>query len=384
MSEQVDSINMHRFFYALTFFCFSLAAAIPLQSLDLTLNNQCHGVLERSILRALARPSEEIDGLPAIPLSCLYPWMNTIDSLEIISESGHSIRYAAKPGETLQGDAFLVLHNGIWEVRIGSDIIIHPIKIAVNGNPFPLPHKKIEIWRTFSDSLFYKDLESAFALRGVEVQWRDIEGCSNLNPINLLGDAPAEGLPDLVFLEGSYFPQTVDVRDSDAVFSVLQAEDENLCGFDGRPEKHLALLFEHAMNLNYSELPTEQNLLLAFVSDESQSAFMTLPNAADNTAPLNSEKLIRIETPEGYADITHQSYAAVPAGVRNEELSRLLLNDIVKCLIGDASEDASLPTRLSRFRFNEAYARIGRLVFSGQMGSEEAASIIMRYITTEQ
>ncbi len=387
---------------------FIITASIPLWSLDFSLNGRNLAVMDNAALQDFAHNS-------VIPLSALYPWMQSVDSLEV--QSGINRVYWDN-----WDDALLVYQDGIWEVHTGRDIFSNPDRISVHGDRLNV--ESISIWSAINNPDFKNDLLSALAFRDVNVDWLDIT-----QPGLYLSDPPSEGLPQLILLDqlnlirlkpllssyhqvsgrvsewisnsadpgnpqGIELPMAVDAYHGEAALLFLLAENPDLFDDEGRIPDSLAEFFDWAASIRKSSLIITKLPVAALTSGTSHSA-VRLPSSMEPHSPLEAQ-FSKALPPEGSVNIIRVEYAAIPmasaaasapalAGDSSFRIiAELVLEDTVRAAIIPEMKDAvPIPVNPEIIRYFDAYERIGRLAISGQLDSREALRLINQYINDE-
>ena len=374
----------------------------------LSLNGRPVAVLTPDTLAAFADPGPP----PALPLSSLFPPMDSVDRLEVHSPSGPVQWESPSMGIERWNSAELVMNNGSWELRTGPEILQNPQIIAVEGTLTPLP--VIRIWSAVHGSPLEEHLKSLFILRGIPFTWRHVK-----RPAHLLENPPDNGPPHLILLDdldlirsllgvtsyrrlsgsssrwiargapenppGAFGePAALDARSPEAAAGFLIAENPDLFGGETPSLPRLARLLQFAANRPEGVIITEDPLE-ALSSGRASSALLPAGASASPAAPAVSGR--PAPPPEGAVNILRLTYAAVPAALDAEEQS------IAGRLLADAARLASppppgdtlpLPLHPRTLKFFEAYQRIGRLVLSGQLDAFEAAELIRASVETEQ
>ncbi len=366
--------------------------AVHLTALDLTLNGRNHAVLDSSALEAHARDSQ-------IPLQALYPWLESVDYLEV--QSGVNRVF----WDNWNG-ALLVNRGGVWEVRVGRDVFSAPDRIAVRGVRRNVD--TIYIWSAIDNPGFKNDLLSAFALRSVAVDWRDIT-----QPAYLLSDPPPEGLPHLILLDqldllrldslltssrpvssrisewrkaAAPGPLALDAYNPEAALLYLLAENPNLFDTEGHLPTGLTALFDWAAAPRKTDLIVTDSPMSALTGGDSPTAAIAvrLPSSEEPRSTAEMD-LPLTGPPEGTVNLIRLQYAAIPAApgqaAANPILAELALIDAVR-MAGSPGTQAGviIPSDPRVIRYFEAYERIGRLAISGQMESMQAAKLINDYV----
>lgn len=377
----------------------------------LSLNGRPVAVLTPDTLTTFADPGPP----PALPLSSLFPPLDSVDRLEVHSPSGPVLQWESESpsmGIERWNSAELVMNNGSWELRTGPEILRSPEIIAVEGTLTPLP--VIRIWSAVHGSPLEEHLKSLFILRGIPFTWRHVK-----RPAHLLEDPPDNGPPHLILLndldlirslswvtsyrrlsgsssrwiardapetpQGAFGePAALDARSPEAAAGFLIAENPDLFGGETPILPRLARLLQFAANRPEGVIITEDPLE-ALSSGRASSALLPAGASASPAAPAASGR--PLPPPEGAVNILRLTYAAVPAALNAEERS------IANRLLADTARLASplppgdtlpLPLHPRTLKFFEAYQRIGRLVLSGQLDAFEAAELIRASVETEQ
>lgn len=378
--------------------------AVHLPALDLSLNGRNHAVLDSSALEAYARDSQ-------IPLQALYPWLESVDYLEVQSGVNRVFWDATRLGEADWNSALLVKRGGIWEVRVGRDVFSAPDRIAVRGVRRNVD--TIYIWSAIDNPGFKNDLLSAFALRSVAVEWRDIT-----QPAYLLSDPPPEGLPHLILLDqldllcldslltssrpvssrisewrkaAAPGPLALDAYSPEAALLYLLAENPNLFDAEGNLPTGLTALFDWAAATRKTDLIVTDSPMSALTGGDSPTAAIAvrLPSSEESRSAAEMD-LPLTDPPEGTVNLIRLQYAAIPAAhgpaaagpaAANPILAELVLIDAAR-IAGNPKAQAGvvIPADPRVVRYFEAYERIGRLAISGQMESIQAAKLINDYV----
>jgi len=377
------------------------AAAFPLSALDLSLNGRNHAVLTPTVLAAHARPEAAAGGRPALPLEALYPWMDSVDYLEVTSGANSVYWDAARLGPGGWDGALLVDYNGTWEVRVGRDVFSDPDRIAVRGAPAPAA--TIRIWSAAEAEDFEDDLRGALALRGLNLEWRSVD-----QPENLLADPPVDGRPHLIVLDDedaarlggllterrpvasrsslwyaadpdATTPLALDARDPEAALLWLLAENPALFDDEGRLPDALVGLFRRAAASRRDDLVVT-DMPMATLAAGAAAAAVHLPSSEE---PLSVRPgLVRIDPPEGAVNLIRRTDAAVPANLSAADgrIADRVLADAARQARGASADGVALPADPRVLRFLDAYERIGRLAVGGQMDAREAAGLIQAYV----
>ena len=379
--------------------------AVHLSALDLSLNGRNHAVLDFPALDAHARNSR-------IPLQALYPWLKSVEYLEVQSGVNRVFWDASRLGEADWNGALLVNRAGIWEVHVGRDVFSAPDRIAVRGVRRNVG--TLSIWSAIDNPDFKNDLLSAFALRSVDVEWRDIT-----QPAYLLTDPPSEGLPHLILLDqldilrpdsqltssrpissrisewrqaatpatGGTGSLALDAYHPEAALLYLLAENPNLFDADGRLPSGLAALFDWAASSRKTDLIVTDKPMSALTGGGTAIAAtaVRLPSSTEPRSPAEAIQPL-ISPPEGAVNLIRLQYAAIPAGLNPaaSTLAELALTDAVR-MAGTLQTRSGvvIPADPRVIRYFDAYNRIGRLAISGQMDSTRAAELLNDYIAGE-
>ena len=374
----------------------------------LSLNGRPVAVLTPDTLTTFADPGPP----PAIPLSSLFPPLDSVDRLEVHSASGPVQWESPSMGIERWNSAELVMNDGTWELRTSPEILRDPQIIAVEGTLTPLP--VIRIWSAVHESPLEEHLKSLFILRGIPFTWRHVK-----RPAHLLEDPPDEGPPHLILLDDldlirSLFWVTsyrrlggsssrwivrgapenppgafgeaaaLDARSPEAAAGFLMAENPDLFGDETRNSRRLARLLQFAVNRPEEVIITEDPLE-ALSSGRASSALLPAGASASPAAPAESGR--PVPPPEGAVNILRLTYAAIPAALNVEEhsIAARLLADAARLSSPPAPGDTlPLPVHPRTLKFFEAYRRIGRLVLSGQLEAFEAAELIRAFVETGQ
>ena len=332
-----------------------LAAVPPADAApSLSLNGRPIAVLSPDILAAFAAPQIS----PSLPLSSLFPPLESLQRLEIRSPSG--LIELKKPRLTIEiwQSAEIIISSGSPQLRIDAQTIIDPENIAVEGTLIQLP--LIHIWSAVDDPRLEENLKAVLTMRMIPSRWRRVQ-----RPAHLLENPPVEGLPHIILLDDlklirslswviSYrrlsttssrwiVKDALNARSPEAALAWLMAENPN--PFDGAaaPFDRLDRLFQLAVNQ---------------------------PQPA-------------VQPPRGAVNIIRGLYAAVPAALseNQQSIADMLLTDAARLTPLETIPDAlPLPIDPRTLRFFEAYERIGRLALSGQMEPSEAARLIGAYV----
>ncbi len=369
--------------------------SLPLTALDLTLNGRNHTILSPEALEAHAVNSR-------IPLQTLYPWMESIEYLEVSSGENRVFWDASRLGEESWTGAFIAMDNGVWKVHVGPDVFSAPDRISLRGTPLEV--SSITIWSSIkSNSKLKSILLSALALRNVRVDWREVS-----NPVNLLSHSPPGNLPHLILLDqldfirlsslltssrpitsrisrwlvnsGSDgterqdfpFPMAIDAYSPEAALTLLLSGDAKL-----------SRIFNWALSARSTgRIIVTDSPLKALENGEASSALL-LPSSEESP----EDKLFNeIDPPRGTVNIISRQYAAVPLEITStadRAVADLLIADAAR-FIDIHGNGILIPADTPTLRFYEAYIRIGRLALSGQMNGTEAAGLISQYIINEE
>ncbi|RKX90584.1 MAG: hypothetical protein DRZ90_16205 [Spirochaetes bacterium] len=368
-----------------------LLGAAPLFALSLSLNGRNLAVFDDAALQAQAQNS-------TIPLESLYPWMQSVDYMEV--QSGANRVFWENPDNW--DEIRLVYHEGIWEVHSGRDIFSNPDRISINGAP--LNTAAITIWSAVDIPDFKSDLLSALALRNLQIDWRDISRLEYR-----LSDTQPEALPNLVILDqfqllnldsyltssrpiaqmvsrwrGSGMPMAVDAYAPEAALLFLLSENPKLFDTKGMLPTGLANLFNRAAAARKNNLIVT-NLPLTSLSAAVAASAVRLPSS---TEPISSEEGILpiMAPPEGTVNIARLQFAAIPSALSSSDaiFADLVMKDARRITRSFIDEDAvQIPMDRRLLRFYDAYQRIGRLAISGQLESQEAVNLINQYIIDE-
>ncbi len=368
-----------------------------LPGLDLTLNGRNHAVLNSEALYAHSRDS-------VIPLQALYPWLESVEYLEVQSGVNRVFWDSSRLGEADWNGALLVNRGGVWEIRVGRDVFSAPDRIAVRG--VPLDIDTVSIWCAVDNPEFKADLLAALAMRSVDVVWRDLS-----QPGYLLSDPPPEGRPHLVLLDqfdiirldsllSSSRPvasrrsdwlkaqesparaaetadaMALDAYNPEAALLYLLADNPALFDADGQLPSGLVDLLNWAAESPAGELvitDTPMSTLAAGGADLG----VRLPSSDEPWNPAEAD-MTSITPPEGAVNIIRLQYAAIPD---DGDIARLVFADAVRIADIPGNQDAvNIPMDPRVVRFFDAYERIGRLAISGQMESSQVAGLINDYV----
>jgi hypothetical protein len=119
---------------------FSIILTGPIFSIDLALNNRSHAVVTTEALGSRA-----IDG--RIPLHSLYPWMESVDRLEVNAGSeGITMAAPALTAEIWNRAVLVIDSSESLELRVGDKSVSSPDRIRVTGKRREV--KEIRIWST--------------------------------------------------------------------------------------------------------------------------------------------------------------------------------------------------------------------------------------------
>lgn len=385
-----------------------LAVLLPADAApSLSLNGHPVAVLTPDILAAFAAPRIP----PSLPLSSLFPPIESLQGLEIRSPSG--LIELKKPRLTIEiwQSAEIIISSGSPQLRIDSRTIIEPENIAVEAVLTQLP--LIHVWSAVNNaSRLERNLKAVFTMRMIPSRWRRVQ-----HPAHLLENPPGEGLPHIILLDDlnlirslsrviSYrrlsttssrwivkgaprpssgaFPEpaALNARSPEAALAWLMAENPN--PFDGgtAPFDRLARLFQFAVNQPERVIVTDAPLR-ALSSGRALSAFLPAASDAQSAA---AEPHPAVQPPRGAVNIIRGLYAAVPAALseNQQSIADILLTDAARLNPSETITDAlPLPIDPRTLRFFEAYNRIGRLPLSGQMKPSEAARLIRTYVRSE-
>ncbi len=368
-----------------------LLSTAQLFTLSLSLNGRNLAVLDDTALLAQAQNS-------IIPLQALYPWMQSVDYMEV--QSGANRVYWEDPESW--DEIRLVYHQGLWEVHYGRNIFSNPDRISING--IPLNTGTITIWSAVDNPDIKSDLLSALAFRNIQVNWKDIS-----HPDYRLTDTPPEALPHLLLLDqfnllrldnqlaeyrpitenvsrwrGSGLPMAVDAYAPEAALLFLLSENPNLFDANGMLLPGLEGFFNWAASARKNSLIVT-NLPLTTLSAAAAASAVRLPSS---TEPISSEEgqLPISAPPEGTVNITLYQYAAIPAALSSSDadIANLVVKDAMRINRTSFDKEAvQIPMDPLVLRFYDAYQRIGRLAISGQLESQEAVKLINQYIIDE-
>ena len=392
----------------LTFTILFLLIGISWQiaALDLTLNGSNYAVYSPEALDIHAVNS-------VISLQTLYPWLESIDYLEVSSGDNRVFWDASRLGDKSWNGVFLLKRNGVWEVHVGPDIFSSPDRIAVRGTALEV--SKVTIWSSIDNPDFKSELLSALSLRGVTVDWREVS-----NPAEVLADTGATSLPQLVLLNqldyisssslltssrpvGSktsqwlanssrkqenlqnLLPLAVDAYNPEAALTYLLAKDGNLrTGLS-----QLAGLLEWAARARVSSNLIVSNKPVNTLANAEASSAILLSSTKEVSnfanAYLANAYLKEISPPPGTVNVISLQYAAIPRKLRNTDdmkIAEYLMADTAR-FARSPGPGVIIPSDKTTLRFFEAYNRIGRLAISGQMDSTVAANLIKQYIDGE-
>ena len=396
--RQTKTRNISPFSFPIFIALSILIGLSPLYPLDLSLNNRSLSVLDNTALTSWSQDS-------AIPLESLYPWLESINSLEVQSGSSRVYWDELENWNKVQ----LVFHNGIWEVHAGRDIFSNPDRINVSGTRREIT--SISIWSAIDNPDLKDDLLSALAFRDVRVDWKDIS-----RPEHLLTDPPGGELPELLLLDQFQLlrlntlidsprpvagmksqwltaepgkqplslplPLAMDAYQGEAALLFLLGENPRLFDAHGRLPENLPNLLNLAAaarktNLILTDLP------LTSLSAGAASSAVRLPSSTES---CNAEELHPVDPPEYAVNIVSLQYAGIPASLspRKKETAGLILNALTRISPApDESQGVPIPSDPRILRFYDAYERIGRLAISGTMDSREAVELMNQYINEE-
>ena len=384
--------------------------ACPGVGLDLTLNGRQTAVLTPDVLAAHAR-TDPSNGLLTLPLSALFPWLESVDYLEAQSGSNRVYWESPRLGSEGWNGVELVRSEGSWEIRVGRDIFIEPDRIAVRGKRVEIP--TIRIWSGIDDAVFEQELNGALSFRELQLEWRRVK-----RPAQLLTDPPAEGLPHLILLDDldlmrsaslltTYrtvsavssqwltrssgelpsgelsWPLALDAYAAETALNWLLAGNSDLFDTQGRLSNALVGLLKFAARETERVINTGDPMR-ALSSGRAGTALRAAGEAPENPATLPTYRVI--PPPRGTVNVLRNRYAAVPRmlSVPESQVGELLLADAIRFHRPNGDPGAlPLPVDPRILRFFEAYERIGRLAVSDQMDASEAVELINAYVNEE-
>lgn len=394
---------------AIGFTLFLGLLTFPGAAIEFTLNHRQTAVLASEFLIAHAAPDPASENLPALPLSSLFPWLESVEYLEVTSGPNRS-RWNASRLEMEGWDRVkLVRRPDRWEVRVGQDIFEEPKIISVYGAALDVP--TLRIWLAAEDEEFQREIESALALRNLKVEWRKTR-----QPGHLLLNPPQDLLPHLILLEdldlirlmskltsyrriigrssqwlaavsadlppdGYPYPLALDLYDAETSLHWLLAESPNLFDQDSRLPDVLTEIFGMDFT-NTSEVINTTTPLEALRGGQAIAALHS-PKSGDSETGIDDVPYLSIPAPDGTVSVLRSSYAAIPSGLSSHDaqIAALLLRDAARFhrLSGD-SKALPIPLDPRTLRYFDAYERIGRLALSGQMEAVDARALIDAYI----
>ena len=375
-----------------------------LKGLEITLNGRTHAVIDSTVLQDFAHEDPTRSNESTLPVSYVLPWMESVDEFEVASKGRTVVWNPANPGDDGWKHIDLVFNGKEWEAHIGSETIASPEHLTVVGTP--LPCSSVRIWKSVYCPHFIAELESVLALRGIEVEWREVA-----DPMALLDAPPSDGKPHLLLLDdlglidagerisdareyGSTatrvltapagedsdsfpslrFPAAIDAYTPDAALSLLLSGDPAFFEKEDLWRESLAELLDTAQEENGRALIVTDDPASAMDEGTAVSALI-LPGPGEEVPNHRRREGIR-EAREGLA---RRRYVAVPKAAEDDEISTRLLSDALRCAVQSSDGVVPIPLDERILRFYEAYLRIGRLAVNGQLSGSEAAELIIGF-----
>ncbi len=395
-----------RRFHALIF-TLSYLFTYPISAIELTLNQQQIAVLHSEMLISQTIPDSTSNGLPAIKLETLFPWLTEIAYMVIASDTDlqrwESDRLKKEDWSSIK----LVWNLDRWEVNVEQDVFTSPDRISVHGTILDVP--SLRIWSSIHDEEYIGDLKSALAFRHLEIEWHEFQRLPYL-----LHNIPQNSLPHLVFLddvdlidllpdlasysriidassqwlttasdsftEGEYpYPLSLNLRDGITSLQWLLAENPDL--FDpGHPipdviSDILKITITYADSVIDTTTPMKS-------LDSGEAVAAVITPWSGNTASKDNRSYTSLPAPGNSIKVLRSHYVAIPRGLlpHDAQISSLALNDALRfsrLVINSQSAPIPIKPRLSRYL--KAYSRIGRLVLSGEMKAAEGIRILNAY-----
>lgn len=354
-----------------------------------------------SITHAIINPADL--GKESIPLQSLFPYLETVEYLEVKSAQSSASWDATSLGSSGWNDALLTFRNQIWELSVGSDSLAAPLRISVHGVRKPID--SVQIWSSIRIPQYKSNLLAALALRGIRVQWKDVSKLTNR-----LENPPPHGMPHLVIVDQLQMlrldslltsPYRIMAKFS-RWYSVPPIDANKLIAIDAyHPESALLYLLADNPNLfdKDNQLPASlttffNRIIMSEGLVVSTSPLADLANSASSQVTgavlLPSSQELEIgeifaaaEPPADAANIIGYIYAAIPANIDGEQkkLARLVLEDANRLAdLRTPANAVAIPGHPRILRFFDAYARIGRLAISNQITATKAAELINSYV----
>ncbi|OQX29994.1 MAG: hypothetical protein B0D92_00810 [Spirochaeta sp. LUC14_002_19_P3] len=336
-------------------------AIMPVAALELILNQRLVKLLSPEELYSLTETGDG-EELPAIPLAALFPWLESIDILEMQAGTELTRREAPQLNLESWNTIRLVYNNSQWELWINQETLAAPDSISVIGTELSIP--EVRIWVASDNENFKPILNAALAFRNLKTSWRSIH-----QPKLLLASTAPEQLPHLIFLD--------DLALTRSLYQLPLYRRIHTAPFPSplEPPPHPSL----------SDMRKAENALPWLLAvnpalfDKTGRLPGILPKLLNSTR--NGGNMADMETVE----TVRYNYVAIPANLppADAKTALLVLRDTLRH-IPENNTAAALPIDPRTALFFDAYNRIARLALSNQITPENASLLINSYILGQQ
>ena len=360
--------------------------------MEFVLNDKSIQILTEDQLAAFSYPDTANREASMILVSELFPWMEEVWYFGVEAGTERIELERSDLTEDVWNRIKINFTAGnIPEIFIAANSLKNPDRISISGKLLKVPEARV-----WSASNFHSVKEvflAALGLRKMQVNWRETR-----QPEYLLSNPPEGKLPHIVLVEDLTLISLKPKMSAYVVFRMNSKDPKvNAKGspeFPNMPETPLYWLLDDNPGLfdREGKLPRTFPATLSFFKAAQDIAFFMdrIPEQFLAMKPLLEQKEYLIEdsfNPGNRSNVIRYAYAAIPAGLSPEDdtLAHLLLREVQRGYLqtGDLLNARPFPMSSQTVRYFEAYTRIGRLVVSRQMDSDEGTRIMNDYIEKE-